>query len=1470
MRISRTRFNSKFSKLIYNKKNKMSPDRWQQIEAVFQEALDLSEDARASYLSEKCNGDDQLRSEVEKLLADLDSAEGFIEKPVWTDSQFLNSSAKKVISDSLDEEIGDIRTEDFTGSHIGVYRLLGELGRGGMGAVFLAERADGEFSQRVAIKLIKRGMDSDFIVRRFRHERQILASFEHPFIARLLDGGTTKEGSPYFVMEFVEGESLYNYCDKKKLNLRDRLKVFQKVCSAIDYAHERQIVHRDIKPSNILINRHGAPKLLDFGIAKILDPNLIHESINPTASIMRLMTPDYASPEQVQGTDVAPASDIYSLGILLYELLTGHRPYNFAGRALHEVSRVICEVAPQSPSQIIGTDSNLMIQYTNSVTRYADVRGTTPKRLREDLEGNLDNIVMKALGKQPENRYLSVKEFSEDITRHLQGRDISALPFSPPRVATAERAAQPANSKSLAVLPFKFLNLGPSGDADDRFLGMGLADALISRLSKVRRFVVRPTSSILAFNDEVVDPIRAGSELGVDYILDGNIKKAGERLRVTVQLLNISENATIWATSIDETLTDVFTLEDTLSNRVLEALLPQLTGSELEDFSKRGTEDPEAFEHYLRGRYYFNSFTEDGFAKAFVSFHSAIAADPNYAHAYSGIADYYNWLGIMGVLPPGECFQPAIQAATQAVELDEHLAEANASLGFSLHAGNYEWSRAEHYLSRAIELNHNNANAYVWYSMVLYTEGRFTEGLDLARRAVELDPMTPFNQHNLGWGLYFARRYDEAIKQYQRVIASFPNYSFGYYGLSKVYRITGRTDEAIEENKKTMQVMDGAIFSLLSEAECYAADGQAGVAREKLEALIDLSGDRYVSPYQLALVCCYLNDPDKVLDFLENALEIREAWLNWMGVEPAFDILRDHPRFAAILEKIGYDVFFNNFSASGNDLRKLSAETIHLSQLPSRDGERSGLYNSTTVVIDPRERTGGGVHITGPMDVKRRSQAWIYAVVVLAVVLGGIGIWRFGFDRNPPPGANTIVSFQNPSIMVLPFKSATKKNETLGIGLADALTQRLGNIKEIQMISASSGRSLANEDPQKPNNNFGRVLVLRGELQEAANGLTLSAELVNSDDGKIVWTWSETAADGDLFGLQTKLAEKLWTSLGIDPLPLERQQVYKSYTKSADAYEFYLIGRYQMTNRSPENLKSAIATFSHSLDADRNFALSYIGLADAYSLLNLYDINPPADAYAKAEENALKALSIDDDLAEAHASLGYIKFNHKRDRAGAELEFRRSIQLNPSYAQAHHWFALALAAMNRPLEAIGEAQIAQRLDPRSLVIKSATGIAFFYNRQYAEALAECDKALEMNQAFIPALKTKRWIYQAMGDFASANEVFQKERSYSGGTTEDVGWNIIHLQVRALGENRNEVLAELDKAVTNPELKNKPTAFSYEVALAYCALNEDQKAIDWLEKAEASRAHSFNFVQVDPRLTSLRSDPRFVKLVKKLN
>ena len=302
----------------------MTPEFWKEIEAIFELACEVPRGERDRFVSEQCHDRPELRSEVEKLLINADSSDTFLESPVWTDS-FLDSSVKRVISNSFDPNSED--QADFTGLVVGPYKLITEIGRGGMGTVYRAERVDGEFTQEVAIKLLKRGLDSDFIVKRFRHERQILASFEHPFISRLLDGGTTSDGLPYFVMEFIRGGvSIFDWCDNRRLDLAARLRLFVKVCSALEYAHERKIVHRDIKPGNILVNRSGAPKLLDFGIAKILDPDLIHESFHPTASLVRMMTPDYASPEQVRGLEITPSSDIYSMGVLLFELCTGHRP----------------------------------------------------------------------------------------------------------------------------------------------------------------------------------------------------------------------------------------------------------------------------------------------------------------------------------------------------------------------------------------------------------------------------------------------------------------------------------------------------------------------------------------------------------------------------------------------------------------------------------------------------------------------------------------------------------------------------------------------------------------------------------------------------------------------------------------------------------------------------------------------------------------------------------------------------------------------------------------------------------------------------------------------------------------------------------------------------------------------------------------------------------------------------------------
>src|ERR1041385_6810400 len=320
----------------------MTPERWRQVEEIFQAALDLSPEERVHYVSNVCAEDSQLKRDVESLLLQYDSAGELLDAPVYGNTEL---SALESFIDEKDPMIG---------RRLGSYRIEREIGRGGMGAVYEASRADNEFNKRAAIKLVKRGMDTDFILRRFRKERQILAALDHPNIAQLLDGGTTDDGLPYLVMEFIQVQPLYQYCDEERLSIGGRLHLFLSICDAAHYAHQKQVVHRDIKPSNVFVAFDGVPKLLDFGIAKLLNPEWAGDiTHDPTATAMRLMTPEYASPEQVQGAPIGPAADVYSLGVLLYELLTGHRPYFLGNRAPHEIARVICEEAPVPLSVII-------------------------------------------------------------------------------------------------------------------------------------------------------------------------------------------------------------------------------------------------------------------------------------------------------------------------------------------------------------------------------------------------------------------------------------------------------------------------------------------------------------------------------------------------------------------------------------------------------------------------------------------------------------------------------------------------------------------------------------------------------------------------------------------------------------------------------------------------------------------------------------------------------------------------------------------------------------------------------------------------------------------------------------------------------------------------------------------------------------------------------------------------------------
>jgi len=389
----------------------MTPERWQQVKGVLQQVLEVDPPARAKFLDQACDGDETLRLEVESLLADENAgAEGFLEAPAWSNGAF--------------EQIAE---ESWVGRRIGAYEVVAMIGEGGMGSVYRAVRADEQYEKQVAIKIVRQGLGTAFALAQFRAERQILANLDHPHIARLLDGGTTETGLPYLAMELVEGTPIDQYCNAQRLSVNDRLQLFLRVCSAVQYAHQHLVIHRDLKPGNILVTGDGTPKLLDFGIARILDPGAGPRSAEATRTMVRMLTPEYASPEQIRGEMVTTASDVYSLGVVLFVLLTGKHPYFVPNRSPDAMLRAACDTEPPKPSTVVRGTQGLSSEADEKEKIAFDAKGEdSPQKLGKRLRGDLDNIVLMSLRKEPQRRYASVEHFAEDLHRHLRSLPVDA------------------------------------------------------------------------------------------------------------------------------------------------------------------------------------------------------------------------------------------------------------------------------------------------------------------------------------------------------------------------------------------------------------------------------------------------------------------------------------------------------------------------------------------------------------------------------------------------------------------------------------------------------------------------------------------------------------------------------------------------------------------------------------------------------------------------------------------------------------------------------------------------------------------------------------------------------------------------------------------------------------------------------------------------------------------------------------
>ncbi|HYO63884.1 MAG TPA: winged helix-turn-helix domain-containing protein [Pyrinomonadaceae bacterium] len=525
-------------------------------------------------------------------------------------------------------------------------------------------------------------------------------------------------------------------------------------------------------------------------------------------------------------------------------------------------------------------------------------------------EGNLTQnifVLRKALGEgASEHRYI--------VTIPGQGyRFVAPVreetePDGDPSARDAHRSEAPESPRapgvaSVAVLPFR--TLAPAGEGDTTYLGPGLADALITRLSSVRQIAVRSTAAVLKYTDPDRDPLAAGRELGVDTVLDGSVQRAGDRLRVTVQLVRLKDAATLWAEKFDEKFTDVFAVQDSISERVAEALTVKLTAEEQRLLTKRYTENSEAFQAFIRGRYFWNKRTAEGLKKAIEFAQQAIAIDPTYALAYVGLADSYNLLPGHGGLPPADCFPKAKAAALRALEIDPTLAEAYASLGFVSYRYDWDWRTSEEHFRRAVELKPNYATAHHWYGESLAATARFEESIAVLERAQALDPLSlPINA-DLGQTLYFARRYDESARHLLKALEMDENFIRACVIVGAVFTQQGRHAAAVEILRRAVTLSDGHPLTVSSLVYAESAAGHVGEARRLLAELRLLAGERYVSHYNLAIALTGLGERGAALDMLEQAFQHRDVWLVWLKVNPRFDSLRAEPRFTDLVRRAG-------------------------------------------------------------------------------------------------------------------------------------------------------------------------------------------------------------------------------------------------------------------------------------------------------------------------------------------------------------------------------------------------------------------------------------------------------------------------------------------------------------------------------------------------------------------------------------
>jgi serine/threonine protein kinase/Tfp pilus assembly protein PilF len=830
-----------------------------------------------------------------------------------------------------------------TGTKLGRYEIRSKIGEGGMGEVYLAE--DTRLHRKVALKILPSELAADKDrMRRFEQEAQAAAALNHPNIAHIYEIGES-DGTNFIAMEFIDGVTLGEKIHRERTELRKLLRYLQHVAEGLAKAHSASIVHRDLKPDNIMITRDGHAKILDFGLAKLIeqppmlgaDSSEVATAVMPQHSIPGAImgTVGYMSPEQAQGktNEIDQRSDIFSFGCILFEAATGKKP--FEGESIiKSLHMVIYEPAPQIP----------------------DLNPSAPPELQR--------IVRRCLAKDPDERYQSIKEVAielRELRRDLEGSagiDTTARPPQkfgvPPSGGTASSlqtlppeggtpSTHPSSSaefvltgikrhklaavvalvllvsgvtalsfylrgrtanaavRSIAVMPF----VNESGNTDIEYLSDGMTETLINSLSQIPNLSVKARSSVFRYKGKEIDPKKIAAELNVQAILTGRVIQRGDQLTLNLELIDAQTENVLWGNRYERKSSELVALQSEIARDVSNKLKAKISNADAAKVEKNYTANSEAYQLYLKGRFYWNKRNGEAFKKAVEYFNQAIERDPNFALAYTGLADTYVLLPIYAVASPRDSCPKAKAAAQKALEIDDTLAEAHTALAFTLSIYDWNFPEASREFQRAIELNPNYATAHQWYG-AHYLGGakRFDEAIAEGKKSQQLDPLSLIINSDLGATYIFARQYDTAIEQLRKTLEMGQSFYYAHWRLGEALELKGSFQEAIAEYEKARSLNDDPqVLALL--AHVYAASGQREQALRSLDQMRETSRQRYVSAYSFALAYVGLGDKDQAFQWLEQAYQNRDWPMASFNVDPMLDNLRSDPRFADLLRRVG-------------------------------------------------------------------------------------------------------------------------------------------------------------------------------------------------------------------------------------------------------------------------------------------------------------------------------------------------------------------------------------------------------------------------------------------------------------------------------------------------------------------------------------------------------------------------------------